>query len=252
MIVIAKLLLITEVIGVTKVELFEIIRKDYFHQQKSIRQLAKDYKVHRRTIRQAIANAKPPERKPVRRSYSVLSSALRLVIDQWLIEDTKAPRKQKHTGQRIYERLVEIYHYQGSVVTVRNYVYQQRRLLGLSKKAFVPQVYQAGEEAEVDWYEAQVDFPDGRRKIYFFQMRACYSGREFHMAFDRQNQQAFMEAHVAAFDYFGGIFKIIRYDNLTAAVKKVLRGRKRIETEQFVLLRSHYLFNPIFPDFESN
>jgi transposase len=231
---------------VTKVELFEIIRKDYFHQQKSIRQLAKDHGVHRRTVRQAIAHAKPPERKRPGRSYSVLLPALRFIIDQWLTEDFKAPRKQRHTGQRVYERLVELYAYQGSAITVRNYVYQQRKILGLSSKAFVPQIYQAGEEAEVDWYEAQIDFPEGRRKVYFFQMRACYSGREFHMAFERQNQQSFMEAHVAAFDYFGGIFTSIRYDNLTSVVKKVLRGRKRIETERFILLRSHYLFNPIF------
>lgn len=227
-------------------ELFEIIRKDYFHQQKSIRQLAKDHGVHRRMVRQAIASAIPPKRKQVGRSCSVLSSSLRLTIEQWLSEDIKAPRKQRHTGQRVYERLVELCDYQGSAVTVRNYVYQQRKILGLNAKAFVPQIYQPGEEAEVDWYEAQVDFPTGRQKVYFFQMRACYSGHEFHMAFERQNQQSFLEAHVAAFDYFGGIFSTIRYDNLTSAVKKVLRGRKRIETERFTLLHSHYLFNPIF------
>lgn len=227
-------------------ELFEIIRKDYFHQQKSIRQLARDHGVHRRTVRQAIANANPPERKRAGRSCSVLLPALRFIIDQWLSEDFKAPRKQRHTGQRVYERLVELYAYQGSAVSVRNYVYQQRKILGLNTKAFVPQVYQAGKEAEVDWYEAQIDFPEGRRKVYFFQMRACYSGHEFHMAFERQNQISFIEAHVAAFNYFGGVFSSIRYDNLTSAVKKVLRGRKRIETERFVLLRSHYLFTPIF------
>ncbi len=86
----------------------------------------------------------------------------------------------------------------------------------------------------------------GRQKIYIFQMRGCYSGNEFHIAYERQNQQSFIEAHVAAFHYFGGVFKKIRYDNLTSAVKKVLRGRKRIETEKFIMLRSHYLFESIF------
>jgi len=72
------------------------------------------------------------------------------------------------------------------------------------------------------------------------------SGKEFHIAYFSQNQQAFLEAHVKAFEYFGGIFKAIRYDNLTSAVKKVLHGRKRLETEQFTLLKSHYLFETIF------
>jgi hypothetical protein len=103
-----------------------------------------------------------------------------------------------------------------------------------------------GEEGEVDWYEASVDFPSGREKIYIFQMRASFSGREFHMAFSHQTQQSFLEGHIAAFNYFGGVFRKIRYDNLSSAVKKVLRGRKRIETERFIALRSHYLYESFF------
>jgi hypothetical protein len=94
--------------------------------------LARDHGVHRRTVRQAIANAKPPERKHAGRSCSVLLPALRFVINQWLTEDFKAPRKQRHTGQRVYERLVELHAYKGSAVSVRNYVYQQRKILGLN------------------------------------------------------------------------------------------------------------------------
>jgi transposase len=98
----------------------------------------------------------------------------------------------------------------------------------------------------VDWYEADIDFPKGRQTVQLFQMRACYSGCEFHLAFPHQTQQAFLEAHVAAFAYFGGVFPVIRYDNLSAAVRRVLRGRRRVETERFVVLRSHYLFTPAF------
>jgi transposase len=63
---------------------------------------------------------------------------------------------------------------------------------------------------------------DGPQVVQFFAMRACFSGREFHMAFAQQTQQAFLEGHVAAFKYFGGAFTRIRYDNLGSAVKKVL------------------------------
>lgn len=227
-------------------ELFEFIRKEHFNQGKSIRRIAREQKIHRRTVRQAIENAIPPKRKVCQRSCSVLTESFRIIIDKWLYEDLKAPRKQRHTGDRIYSRLIGEHGYQGSGSTVRNYVYEKRKLLGSNHKVFVPQVYGAGEEAEVDWYEAYVDFPLGRQKIYIFQMRACYSGNEFHMAFERQNQQSFIEAHIAAFSYFVGVFKKIRYDNLTSAVKKVLRGRKRIETEKFIMLRSHYLFEAVF------
>ena len=84
--------------------------------------------------------------------------------------------------------------------------------------------------------------PGGRRTVQFFVMRACCSGRKFHRACWRQTQQAFLEAHVAAFADFGGVFARLRYDNLGLAVKRVLRGRRREETERFIALRSHYLF----------
>jgi len=91
-----------------------------------------------------------------------------------------------------------------------------------------------------------VDFAWGRERVQFFEMRACFSGREFHRGYPRQTQQALMEGHVKAFDHFGGVFGTVRYDNLSTAVRKVLRGRRRLETDRFVALRSHYLFDSEF------
>ncbi len=230
----------------TKVELFELIRRDYYVDGQSIRTIARQRRVHRRTVRQALASALPSPRKTPKREPKVLTWALRQVIDSWLEADRQAPRKQRHTGTRVYERLVAEHGYLGSAVTVRRYVSRRRRELGPAGEAFVPQGYAPGEEAQVDWYEAEVGFPEGRQVVQVLVMRACFGGREFHIAFPRQTQQAFLEGHVAAFAYFGGVFARVRYDNLTLAVKKVLRGRCREETEQFVALRSHYLFEADF------
>ena len=95
----------------------------------------------------------------------------------------------------------------------------------------MPQVHEPGQEAEVDWGEAVVEIAGQRRKVYLFLMRACYSGAAFVMAFERETQQAFLEAHVEAFRFFGGCFQLVRYDNLRAAVKQVLRGRRRKEQD---------------------
>jgi transposase len=168
------------------------------------------------------------------------------VIEAWLTSDRHAPRKQRHTAHRLYQRLVQEHGLVGSESRVRGYVGQRKRELGLKKDRYRPRDHQPGEEAEVDWYEAAIDFPSGRQTVQLFQMRACYSGRECHIAFPHHTQQAFLEAHVAAFASFGGVFPVIRYDNLAAAVRRVLRGRKRIETERFVVLRSHSLFTPEF------
>lgn len=230
----------------SKVELFEVIRREYFIHGKGIRRIAREQGVHRRMVRQAIANALPPARKVAEREAPVLTKALQGVVDEWLRGDREAPRKQRHTGRRIFQRLQREYGYPGAESTVRRYVGRRRREVSLGGIAFVPQVHSAGEEGEVDWYEAIVIFPWGEEKVQFFQMRACFSGREFHLAFPRQTQQAFLEGHVAAFAYFGGVFRRVRYDNLGSAVKRVLRGRRREETERFVALRSHYLFEAEF------
>ncbi len=230
----------------TRVELFEQIRRDRKLRGKSIRETARRWRVHRRTVRQALESAVPPLRKAPQREPPILTRALRGVIDEWLRADRDAPRKQRHTARRIFQRLVREHGYPGAESTVRGYVGRRRRELGASSQAFVPQTHVPGEEAEADWYEADVDFPEGRRRAFLLQVRACCSGREFHVAFPRMTQQAFLEGLVGAFGYFGGVFAVVRLDNLGAAVKKVLCGRRREETERFVALRSHYLFEAEF------
>ena len=78
--------------------------------------------------------------------------------------------------------------------------------------------------------------------MHLFVMRASFSGAAFCQASLVETQQAFLELHVEAFEWFGGVFAQVRYDNLSSAVKQVLKGRRRVETDRFVALRSHYLF----------
>src|SRR5271169_6190202 len=69
-------------------------------------------------------------------------------------------------------------------------------------------------------------------------MRSMTSGAAFHRAY----QRAFLAAHEYAFDFFGGVFGLLRYDNLKSAVKKVLRGHRREETTRFIAFRSHWRY----------
>jgi transposase len=230
----------------TKMELFENIRRDFSIHGKSRRQIARERNVHRRTVRQALASPIPPARKAHAREPKVLTNFMRKTVDLWLDQDKNAPRKQRHTAKRIFQRLKDEFDFTGAKSTVRHYVGVRRRELGFGQMAFIPLDHLPGHEAEVDWYEAKVEFPWGLEKVQFFQMRACFSGREFHMAFPNQSQQAFLEGHLKAFAYFGGVFDTVRYDNLSSAVKRVLKGRSRNQTDRFLALRSHYLFQSEF------
>jgi transposase len=231
----------------SRVELFEQIRRDREREGLSIRELARRHGVHRRAVRQALAAALPPPRRPPERRPAPRLGAYRPLIDEWLRADREAPRKQRHTAKRVWERLVSEHGAEVAETTVRDYVRRRRRELGDPvAEVFVPQVYEPGQEAEVDWGEAIVEIAGQRLELGLFLMRACYSGATFVLAFERQTQQAFLEAHVEAFNFFGGVFHTIRYDNLRAAVKQVLRGRRRLEQDRFVALRSHYLFESAF------
>jgi hypothetical protein len=99
-----------------------------------------------------------------------------------------------------------------------------------------------GVEGQVDWYEAYAELGGEQRKLQVFSMRSMASGGAFHRAYLRATQQAFLEAHEEAFAFFGGVFRQLRYDNLSAAVKKILRGFRREETARFIAFRSHWRF----------
>ena len=229
-----------------RVELFEQIRKDRDREGLSIHELARRHGVHRRAVRQALGSPLVPERKRPEGRPAPKLGAYRELIDSWLEADRQAPRKQRHTARRVWERLTEEHGAQVSERAVRKWVAARRRELGEAPAAMVPLVHDAGVEAEVDWGESMVLLRGALTKVYVFHMRACYSGGGFAMAFERETQQAFLEAHVAAFDWFGGVFSLVRYDNLKAAVAKVCKGRRRVESDRFVSLRSHYLFESRF------
>jgi transposase len=199
--------------------------------------------VHRRMVREALGNAVPARRKKGERKRPRLAPVIPF-IDSILEADRGAPRKQRHTAHRIYQRVrAELPAHAVAESTVRRYVGKKKQALGLTRREVcVPQSYAWGSEAQVDWYEAYADLGGERQKLQVFSLRSMASGGAFHRAYLRATQQAFLEAHELAFRYFGGVFQRLRFDNLKVAVKKILRGHQREETARFIAFRSHWGF----------
>jgi len=239
--------------GSKRVELFAAIRFDWQRQGMSIRSLARKYDVHRRTVRQAIASPVPPDRKTPERAAPV-RAAVTGWIDAMLREDLAAPRKQRHTARRIFERLRDEHDAQVSYSTVVKYVHRRRPEICAEARAgdggvagFVPQAKEPGAEAEVDFGDVLVELAGRLTRCYLFAFRLSCSGRACHRVFASQAQEAFLEGHVRAFEVFGGVpWRHIRYDNLPAAVAKVLRGRSRAETARWLAFRSWYGFEAFY------
>ena len=137
-----------------KVELFEQIRREYEFGIGTIAGVSKKLKVHRRMVREAIGSALPVPRKKVERPRWKLATAVAFV-DQILELDKKAPRKQRHTAHRIWERIQrELPDCRIGERTVRQYVHDRKVALGLVvHETFVPQSYAWGVEAQVDFHE---------------------------------------------------------------------------------------------------
>src|SRR6266508_4384036 len=233
----------------SRVELFESIRRQHRDEGLSIRELAQRHHVHRRTVRQALINAVPPQRKAPERAAPALG-AHEVTVRAWLEADLEVPRKQRHTARRVWQRLCEEVDAEVAESTVRALVGRIRAELGLDAAACgvtIPQDHRPGEEAECDFGEFYAWIAGAQLRLYLFVMRLSFSGRGFVVAFANQAQEAFLEGHVLAFEHFGGVpAGQIRYDNLKDAVRRILVGRDRVETERFIALRSHYGFDSFF------
>ena len=219
---------------------YEKIRKAYYVEGLSIRAISKQLGHCRKAIRKALDHAEPEgyQRKKLHTAPKIAPYQSR--IEELLKESEQMPRKQRYTGHKIYQ-LLQLEGYRGSESNLHRYVSQQRRARK-HRPAYLPLEFDIGQDAQVDWGEAQAEINGVRQTVQMFVMRLNYSKARFVMAFPFQKQEAFFEGHIQAFHFFGGVPRRITYDNLKTAVFRVLEGHHRQEQRAFTAFRSYYLF----------
>ena len=219
------------------------IRRKVLVEKVPKRQICREYQISHHTLEKMLQNVEPTgyQQRPGERPRPKLGPFLG-VIDQILEDDKSAPKKQRHTAKRIFERLRDEHGYSGSESQVRAVVAEHR---GRHAEVFVPLAQPPG-EAQFDFGEAVVEIAGVRRKAALAVMSLPYSDAFFVSAVARECTETFQAAHDNSFKFFGGVPTKIAYDNTPVAVKKVLEGPNRERTTEFLRLESHLLFTHRF------
>ena len=218
------------------------IRRRVLTKEISKRGACAEYKLQWRTLQRILEHEEPAkyQLKTPRRKQK-LEKFLPIIHDI-LKQDEKAPRKQRHTTQRIFDRLRTEYGYEGGLTIVKDAV---RACKQRQAEVFVPLTHRPG-EAQVDFGEAQVRFRGEQVKVAMFVMTLPYSDAIYCQVFPRECTEAFQEGHKRAFEFFGGVPRRISYDNSRIAVAKITGKRGRELTREFLRLEGHYLFEHHF------
>jgi transposase len=224
------------------VDQVHVIRHQVLVEGRSQRRVAREFGISRVTVRKYVEGAEPVRREVGPRARPVWEKVGPRI--EALLEESKhwTGGKQQLTATRLHELLIGEGHQVGASL-VKAAVAESKRQ---RREVFVPLTYRPGDLAEVDFFEVLVDVDGTRQKAWLFLMRLMYSGRDFAWIYERQDQVSFLDGHVRAFAHFGGVPARLAYDNLKAAVVRILVGGERSLTPRFAALASHYLFEPCF------
>jgi transposase len=221
-----------------EVEIYGRVRRAVLVEGKSQRAVAREFGLSRDTVRKMLQYAVPPgyqRQQPIRRPK--LGPWLG-VIDAILEDDKQRPVKQRHTAKRIFDRLKQEHGFTGGYTIVKDYV-RGEEVRG--REMFVPLMHAPG-EAQADFGEALVVIAGVEQKAHYLAIDLPHSDDCFVAAFPAETTESFLEGHVRAFAYLGGVPTRILYDNTKIAVAKILGGEQRQRTRSFSELQSYYLF----------
>ena len=220
------------------VDAYLAVRRAVMVEGVSQREAARRFGKDPRTIKKMCSFSVPPGYRRSRPAVRPKLDPFIPIIRQILADDLQAPSKQRHTAKRIFQRLRDEHGYAGGYTVVKDYLREAR---ATALEVFVPLAHPPG-HAQVDFGEAVAVIGGVRQKIHFFCMDLPQSDASFVKTYPAETTEAFLDGHVSAFAFFGGVPLSILYDNLKLAVARILGDGKRVRTRAFTELQSHYLF----------
>jgi len=233
---------------VLKMAEINYIRHLYESEGKTLQEIAKIVGKNFRTVQKYAYKDDWSERiipNVAPENYPVLGPYVH-IVDEWLEQDTREPRKQRHTAKRIWTRLRDEHSFPGGYTSVKRYVVKKRFLLSQARAGYLPLAQPPG--------HAQTDF--GKFKYYdglgidhqghYLIVTFPYSNAGWMQIFPSENQECLLEGLKRVFAHIGGVPIRLRCDNMTTAVAQVLEGAERILTDGFQRFKLHYRFEADF------
>jgi transposase len=226
------------------VETIGRIRRAYFVEQKAIREIARELRVSRKTVRKAIRKAGTEFRYERRVQPQPQLGRFVAQLDEMLEANARRPPRERLTAQRLYE-LLRADGYTGAYDSVQRHVRQWRRArVKLPGDVFIPLWFAPGEAYQFDWSHEIVVLGGVTATVKVAHVRLCHSRMFLLRTYPRETQEMVFDAHDHAFRLFGGAPKRGIYDNMTTAVDAVFIGRDRRFNRRFLQMCSHYLVEP--------
>lgn len=209
----------------------------------TIREIADQLHHSPKTILKALQNSEPLSACPSSPRLAPVFGPFHAFVDEIVLADETAPRKQRHTAAQIYRRLVAEKGYTGKYDQVRRYL-QKKRID--RRETFIPLEHRPGTRAEADFGHIHVDFPDGRRYVPVLIVTWSYSNAPFAIALPTERTEAILHGLVEAFAFFGCVPVELWWDNPKTVAIHLFQGRQRTLHPRYAALASHYPFTPKF------
>jgi transposase len=229
------------------------LRKLYYDEGKNITEIAKQTGRDRKTVRQSLHKEdwNEPQVHTLAESFPKLDP-FKAEIDSWLLDDKKAKRKQRHTAQRVYDRLASDHpgSFNCSYRTVAAYVGMKRKEIYGKKAGYLPLEHIPG-EAQADFGEAQYYEGGQLYSGKYLNLSFPYSNQGYFLLFRGENQECLLEGLISIFEHLGGVPTRIWFDNTKTIVTKVLKDGGRTLTDDFLRFSEHYRFEAVFCNVEA-
>jgi transposase len=227
------------------VETIARIRREHFVQGKSIKEIARDLRLSRNTVRKVLRSDETSFAYERQVQPRPKLGRWKEELDRLLATNAEASARERLTLIRIFEELRSL-GYEGGYDAVRRYAgVWAKANASATASAFIPLTFAPGEAYQFDWSHDIVVMDGVTTTVKVAHVRLCHSRMMLARAYPRETQEMVFDAHERAFAFFRGACARGIYDNMKTAVETIFIGKDRQYNRRFLQMCSHHLVEPV-------